>query len=598
MASNVLKIDLHMKLAAARNQPAAYAVFFDFKAAFPSISHNYMWAAFSHMGISHEWIHALRSLYVENRQTLRFGNFCSNEDASFLARTGVRQGCPISPLLFVLGIDFLLRIIKEQAPSSIVAAFADDIGMVMESWEDVCVVFKEFERFGKATNLWLNWQKTVIVPLGTYTDLLSAKESFVSHCAPSADCQVANTAKYLGIWLGPQAHLQQWVEQTTKYASRADRWNAAGSGLHYTIRIYNVFVFSVLSYIMQFADPPDSLLDDECKCIRKFAKGPGNWMRVQDIQDLRSLFHLHFEANSIRETALAAKLRLLFHENFNPIQAQDSIRDMSLDYDTLGRQDKQWIHSGIIYDLAQALLASTAQNATVEQVVASIDAAIPRKQEETREDRKKLHKGVFQKFAVRLLKQAVDRTHPFNFAYKRISRWDGNHDMDPMTARAARRCVKHIAMLPKLVTPRVQIAMLKTLTNAWCTARRFQQPSRPCKLGCPDGCDSLEHYSRCPWVVQFAEHTMRLPTGAYRGMGFWTMSCVDLSPTHLSRIAILVYSVWSALNSVNHVGTHALLPDQPLEERIPSSQSHCLRLLRRMAAQATAQHAKSRRLLR
>ena len=111
-------------------------------------------------------------------------------------------------------------------------AFADDIGVVAEAWTDLSVILVEFEKFSRATNLWLNCKKTVIVPLGTYENVANARVAFENECPRSKDCTIADTAKYLGIWLGPNAESRQWIEQSTKYMTRTDRWHAAGSGPH------------------------------------------------------------------------------------------------------------------------------------------------------------------------------------------------------------------------------------------------------------------------------------------------------------------------------------------------------------------------------
>ena len=79
---------------------------------------------------------------------------------------GVRQGCPISPLLFAAAVDILLRKLHSNIQNSTTKAFANDIAMVVEDWRRdhgaIQDIFKEFEAM---SGLDLNMSKTCVVPL-------------------------------------------------------------------------------------------------------------------------------------------------------------------------------------------------------------------------------------------------------------------------------------------------------------------------------------------------------------------------------------------------------------------------------------------------
>ena len=67
------------------------------------------------------------------------------------------------------------------------------------------------------------------------------------------------TAKDLGTMIGPAAELQAWDEPIQKYISRSKRWSQLSIGPNWSIKMYNVFVFSVLSFMAQFYEPPPEL---------------------------------------------------------------------------------------------------------------------------------------------------------------------------------------------------------------------------------------------------------------------------------------------------------------------------------------------------
>ena len=77
----------------------------------------------------------------------------------FAMTSGVREGCPLSPLLFVLVVDILLRTLLDSTPkdTTCIRAFADDVGMVIA---DACtrlpIVLEVFDHFACVSGLRLN----------------------------------------------------------------------------------------------------------------------------------------------------------------------------------------------------------------------------------------------------------------------------------------------------------------------------------------------------------------------------------------------------------------------------------------------------------
>ena len=128
MLRNVLDIDFAAHKISVRSSSGAILLF-DFAAAFPSMSHDFMWDVLSTIGLPDHYIDMLKLFYKGNEHFIRIGGAVMD---SITVYSGVRQGCPLSPLLFALCADILLRALAEHLQGDdALRAFADDTAVVV-----------------------------------------------------------------------------------------------------------------------------------------------------------------------------------------------------------------------------------------------------------------------------------------------------------------------------------------------------------------------------------------------------------------------------------------------------------------------------------
>ena len=119
----------------------------------------------------------------------------------FSITRGIRQGCPLSPLLFAVASELILRRLSRSVRDNTARAWADDIAMVIPRGLEVlpCIA-SIFLEFGLISGLLLSIGKTVIAPLFPI-DLVEFR-SLLTAAAPSwGAMQVSFAAKYLGVFL-------------------------------------------------------------------------------------------------------------------------------------------------------------------------------------------------------------------------------------------------------------------------------------------------------------------------------------------------------------------------------------------------------------
>ena len=88
------------------SQKNIYFSFIDYAKAFDYMDHNKLWTILREMGIPEHLTCLLRNLYAAQEATVRTGHGTTDW---FQIGKGVRQGCILSPCLFNLYAEYIMR---------------------------------------------------------------------------------------------------------------------------------------------------------------------------------------------------------------------------------------------------------------------------------------------------------------------------------------------------------------------------------------------------------------------------------------------------------------------------------------------------------
>ena len=155
-------------------QKNIYFCFIDYAKAFDCVDHNKLWKVLKEMGIPDPLICLLRNLYEGQEATVRTGHETTD---CFQIGKGVHQGCILSPCLFNLYAEYIMRNAgPDEAQAGIKIAgrnikdlrYADDTTLVPESEEKLKSLLMKVKESEKVS-LKLNIQKTKIMASGPIT---------------------------------------------------------------------------------------------------------------------------------------------------------------------------------------------------------------------------------------------------------------------------------------------------------------------------------------------------------------------------------------------------------------------------------------------
>uniref|UniRef100_A0A8B9WTE3 RNA-directed DNA polymerase n=1 Tax=Bos mutus grunniens TaxID=30521 RepID=A0A8B9WTE3_BOSMU len=156
-------------------QKNIYFSFIDYAKTFDCVDHNKLWKILKEMRIPDHLTCLLRNLYAGQEATVRTGHGTTDW---FQVGKGVRQGCILSPCLFNLYAEYIMRNAGlEEAQAGIKNAgrninnlrYADDTTLIAECEEELKSLLMKVKDESEKVGSKLNIQKTKIMAFGPIT---------------------------------------------------------------------------------------------------------------------------------------------------------------------------------------------------------------------------------------------------------------------------------------------------------------------------------------------------------------------------------------------------------------------------------------------
>ncbi|KAI8491212.1 hypothetical protein Bbelb_308450 [Branchiostoma belcheri] len=228
--------------------------FIDFKKAFDSIHRETLWNIALSYGIPARFVRIFKSLYENSRCCVRTEGGTTD---FFNIITGVRQGCILSPFLFLITIDFVLRKttgdgkegIRWREESRLADLdFADDLALLSENNQGLQHLTTKLETSSGKVGLRVSSEKTKAMEVGNHTG-----QPRLNITVNNSQVEVVDQFTYLGSVISNSGEVEPDINCRVGKAASVFRrmnsiWSATTINLDTKLRLYNSIVLPTAIY--------------------------------------------------------------------------------------------------------------------------------------------------------------------------------------------------------------------------------------------------------------------------------------------------------------------------------------------------------------
>ena len=232
-------------------QSPLYACFIDFEKAFDSVDRQAIWDILLHYGVPPKFVDIIRRLYEGfSCQVIHGGRLSDNFEIS----SGVRQGCLLSPLLFLVVLDWVTRTAYASSGKGIQwtlmtkledLEFADDLALLSHRLQDMQEKVTALETTAQQVGLKISQEKTKLLRIN------NQQEAPVTISGKAVE-EVSEFV-YLGSKISQSGGTDEDIKARVKKARQAFAilrpvWRTTTISTNTKLRIFNSNVKSVLLY--------------------------------------------------------------------------------------------------------------------------------------------------------------------------------------------------------------------------------------------------------------------------------------------------------------------------------------------------------------
>ena len=254
IGENIRLIDATINYTSFKNIPGLLMLFLDFEKAFDTVEWSFIQKTFRQFNFGPTIINWIKIFYNSTESCI-LNNAWSSD--FFKLERGVRQGCPLSPYLFILCVEVLAEAVRKNNEIKGITVngreiknsqYADDTTLILDgSQKSFTTSLKTLEFFSDVSGLRLNRKKTEAFWIG-------GKANTEEKLCPEIELKwIRDKVKTLGVWLSTDPVItmkENYNEKLTKLKATLGCWDLRRLSLLGKITVLKSLIISQLVYIL------------------------------------------------------------------------------------------------------------------------------------------------------------------------------------------------------------------------------------------------------------------------------------------------------------------------------------------------------------
>ena len=221
-------------------------------------------------GFSSHFCELIKGLYRDQTATISDKGIVSE---SFSLERGVRQGDPLSPLLYIISLEPFLRKVNSSIQGIMLnsvtlkaKAYADDttIGITLRDWPLLLMSISLYER---ASNAEINFNKSKLLQL-------NGKANQYTYTSPFTDLQEDETIVSLGFPIknGKLNYKGLWMKLINRMKSKIDQVSQRNLSIRGKVLVTKSLILSKIWYFVPAAPPNHKIKHEITSLISKYIR--------------------------------------------------------------------------------------------------------------------------------------------------------------------------------------------------------------------------------------------------------------------------------------------------------------------------------------